>query len=849
MIKLKVNRQDYMVDVSPETPLLWVLRESLGLTGTKFGCGIAQCGSCTVHLDGKAVRSCVTPVSRAAGKEVTTIEGLSPDLSHPLQQAWIAEDVPQCGYCMPGQIMSAAVLLRETPLPADADIDAAMTGNICRCGAYNRIRRAIHRAARMQDKGRGEMSESLNSNPSGSLILGFAPNAFIRIGTDDVVTVIVNHSEMGQGIFTALPMLVAEELDADWSKVRVEAAPVDPAYNHTLWGMQATGGSTSTWTEWDRLRQAGAAAKAMLIAAAAETWKVDPASCRAEKGRVMHAASGQCLSYGQLAEKASGLTPPQNVALKEPGNFTLIGQPTKRLDTPEKTNGTGVYGLDVQVPGMLTALLARPPVFGGKVKSFEAEKAKAVPGVRQVVEIERGIAVVADGFGAAKRGRQALEVVWDEGPLTGLDSQRQRQQYAELAKMPGAVAKQQGDVKAAMDRAVKKLEAVYELPYLAHAPMEPLNCVADVRSDSCEIWTGTQFQTADRDAAVEVTGLKPEQVKLHTMLLGGGFGRRGVPDSHFVREAVQVSQAVKAPVKVIWTREDDIHGGFYRPRAWHSLAAGLDTAGNALAWRHRIVCQSFMTDTPFEETMVINGVDLAAVEGAADLPYEIPNLLVDWQKAPGGVPTHWWRSVGHSHNAFAVESFIDEVAQAAGQDPYEYRRARLAKRPRHRRVLELAAQKAGWGKPLPAGLGRGLAVHASFESFVAQVVEVSVSKEGKVRVHRVVCAIDCGPVVNPDTIRAQMEGGIVFGLTAALYGEITFEKGRVKQRNFNDYPMLRMNEMPVVEVHIVPSTNKMGGVGEVAVPPLAPAVANALFAATGKRIRRLPIRAEDLKQI
>lgn len=676
----------------------------------------------------------------------------------------------------------------------------------------------------------------------------FAPNAFVRIGTDDSVTVIVNHSEMGQGIYTALPMIVAEELDADWSKVRVEPAPVDAVYNHTEFGIQMTGGSTSTWTEWERLRKAGATARAMLIAAAAETWKVDAASCKTENGHIIHSASRRELSYGGLAEKASSMTPPQNVALKDPKDFKIIGKPTKRLDTPEKTNGKGVFGLDVKVPGMLVAVVARPPVFGGKVKSFDGGKAKAIPGVRHVMQIDRGIAVVADGYWPAKLGREALEIVWDDGPLAGLDSQTQREQYAELAKRPGAVAKKEGDAATALGGAAKKLQAVYELPYLAHAMMEPLNCVADVRPDRCEVWTGTQFQTGDRDAAAKVTGLKPEQIKVHTTLLGGGFGRRAVPDNHFVKEAVQISKGLKTAVKVIWSREDDIRGGYYRPRAYHSLSAGLDAAGNPIVWQHRIVCQSFMVGTPFEDVMVKNGVDETAVEGASDLPYDIPNLLVDWQNAPGGVPTLWWRSVGHSHTAFVVESFLDELAHAAGKDPYEFRRALLGKHPRHKRALELAAEKAGWGKPLPEGRGRGLAVHESFGSFVAQVAEVSVSKEGKVRIHRVVCAIDCGPVVNPDTISAQMEGGIVFGLTAALYGEITFEKGRVKQRNFHDYPMLRMNETPEVETHIVPSTEKMGGVGETAVPPIAPAVANAIFAATGERIRRLPIRAEDLKK-
>lgn len=677
----------------------------------------------------------------------------------------------------------------------------------------------------------------------------FAPNAFVRVGVDDFVTVIVNHSEMGQGVMTGLPMLVAEELDADWSKVRAEHAPVDAVYNHAVFPIQMTGGSTSTWSEWERFRRAGATARAMLVNAAAEGWKVDAWSCRTENGFVIHPPTGRRLSYGNLAERAARLTPPEKVTLKDPKDFKLIGKATRRLDTPDKSNGKAVFGLDVNVPGMLVAVVARPPVFGGKVKSFDAERARAVPGVRHVVQIGRGVAVVADGFWPAKKGREALQIVWDEGPLAMLDSATQRADYAEMARRPGALAKKEGDADAGMSKAVKKLEAVYELPYLAHATMEPMNCVADVREGSCEIWTGTQFQTGDRAAAAEVAGLKPEQVTLHTTMLGGGFGRRAVPDSHFVREATEISKLVKAPVKVVWTREDDTRGGFYRPAAYHAVSAGLDAGGRPVAWRQRVVCQSFIAGTPFEQFIIKDGIDDTAVEGAKDLAYDIPNLLVDWHQAPGGVPTLWWRSVGHSHTAFAVESFIDELAHAAGQDPLAYRLALLGKHARLKGVLELAAAKAGWGrKKLPAGHGLGLAVHESFGSYVAHVAEASVSQEGKVIVHRIVCAIDCGPVVNPDSVRAQLEGAAVYALTAALYGEITFERGRVKQRNFHDYPMLRINEMPIVETHIVPSAEKMGGVGEPGVPTVAPAVANAVFAATGRRIRRLPMSLADLKK-
>lgn len=674
----------------------------------------------------------------------------------------------------------------------------------------------------------------------------FPLNAFVRIGTDETVTVIAAHSEMGQGVYTSLPMLLNEELEADWSRIRVESAPVDKVYNHPVFGMQMTGGSTTSPAEWERYRKMGAMARTMLMQAAAKQWNVDVSSCHAEKGVVIHAASGRRATYGSLANAAARLTPPADVPLKPAKSFTLIGKPTRRLDTPSKTNGSAQFGLDVSVPGMLTAVVLRPPVFGGKVTKLDATEALKVPGVKAVEQVPSGIAVIAQGFWPAKLGRDKLVVIWDPGANAGLSTEQMLADFRELAKNPGNIAKKTGDPAGALKSAAKTITAEYDVPYLAHAMMEPLNCVVDLKADSCEIWTGTQFQTVDRASAAKVAGLPPEKVQIHTTLLGGGFGRRANPASDFVVEAVQVAKVAKAPVKVVWTREDDLRGGWYRPM-WHDrFEAGLDSSGNPVAWTHTIVGQSIMQGTLFEGMMIKDGVDGTSVEGAADLIYGVPNLQVDLHSPKIGVPVQWWRSVGHSHTGFSVEAFLDEVAHAGGKDPYELRRALLANQPRMLAVLDLAAHQANWGAKLPAGVGRGIAAHFSFDSYVAQVIEASVEKGGVVRVHRVVCAVDCGQTINPDTVIAQMEGGIIFGLTAALKNEITLKDGKVVQSNFHDYQMLRIYEAPKIEVYIVPSSANPTGVGEPGVPPVAPALVNALFAATGKRIRRLPIRPSDL---
>lgn len=672
----------------------------------------------------------------------------------------------------------------------------------------------------------------------------FMPNAFLKIGTDERVTVIVNHSEMGQGVYTALPMLLAEELDADWNKIGYESAPVDAKYNHPVFGMQMTGGSSSVWSGFEQYRKAGAAARAMLIAAAAQQWNADPKSLRTESGAVLDGANRK-LSYGQLAEAAAKTTPPEKVTLKDPNSFKLIGKPEKRLDTPEKISGKAVFGIDVRSPGMLTAVVARAPVFGAKLKSFDDSRARNMPGVRKIVAVPSGVAVVADSFWQAKMARDAIRIDWDEGEMHSFSTSQMMEQFRKQAQSPGTSVRRDGDPDAALAQAAKKIEAVYEVPYLSHLMMEPLNCAVDLRADSCEIWTGTQFQTVDRAAAAKTAGLPNEKVQIHTTFLGGGFGRRATPQSDFVVEAVHVAKAAAVPVKVVWTREDDMQGGWYRPAFLHTIVGGVDASGNPVSWRSRLVGQSIMSGTMFESIMMKGKqYDPVSVEGVDDLPYEIPNIAVESHQAQVGVPVQWWRSVGHSHTAFATECFMDELAALTQKDPYQFRRALLTKHPRHLAVLDLAAQKAGWGKPLPNGRGRGIAVHLAFESYNAQVAEVSVT-DSKVRVHRIVSAIDCGHYVNPGIIAAQLEGGAIFAASAALYQELTFENGRLQQTNFHTFPVMRMNECPEIETYIVESNEKSGGIGEPGVPCTAPAIANAVFAATGKRIRKLPIRMTE----
>jgi len=683
-----------------------------------------------------------------------------------------------------------------------------------------------------------------NALPAPAAGAAFAPNAFLRIGADNSVTVIAKHVEMGQGAYTGIATIVAEELDADWALVRVESAPADAKrYANLAFGtLQGTGGSSAMANSWNQLREAGGKARAMLLTAAATEWKVPVSELTTDKGVIYHAGSKRQAPFGSLVAKAAALPVPEKVVLKSPTDFKLIGQHVPRVDVPSKVNGTAQFTLDVALPGLLVALLKRPPQFGGTVRSVDDAGALAVPGVVKVVQVPRGVAVVAKSFWAAKLGRDALKVEWDDTNAEKRSSSTIMTEYRQLADKPGLSARREGDAGPAIRDAAHKLSASYEFPFLAHAPMEPLDAVVKLTATSCEIWAGDQFQTIDQANAAKTAGLDPQQVSIHTLYAGGSFGRRANPGSDNIVEAVSIAKAYGAdgtPIKLQWTREDDIRGGLYRPMYFHKLEAGLNANKELVGWRHVIVGQSIVAGTAFAG-MIKDGIDSTSVEGASTIAYAIPNIAVDLTTTKAGVPVLWWRVVGSSHTTFAVEAFIDEVAHAAGEDAFTFRRKLLEHEPRMKAVLELAAEKAGWSNPLPKGKGRGIAVAEAFKTFVAQVAEVSVDDQGRVTVDRVVCAVDCGTPINPDVITAQMEGGIGFGLGAALFGAITLKDGRVEQDNFNSYRVLRMNEMPKVEVHIVPSTAPPTGVGEPGVAPIGPAVANAIFAATGRRTHILP---------
>jgi isoquinoline 1-oxidoreductase beta subunit len=675
---------------------------------------------------------------------------------------------------------------------------------------------------------------------------GFTPNAFIRIQREGQIALTMPYVEMGQGTYTSIPMLIAEELEVGLEQVLLEHAPPnEKLYANPLLGVQATGNSNAIRAAWQPLRQAGATARTMLVAAAAKRWNVDPASCRAQNGEVLHAPTGRRATYGALAADAARMPVPKNVALKRPEDFKLIGTPAKRLDTPAKVNGAAIYGIDVRPPGVKIATLAQSPVFGGRVKNLDDAAAKAVRGVRQVVRLDDAVAVVADHMGAAKKGLAALKIEWDDGPNAKLTTDTVAGELEQATLKSGAVAQNIGDVDKAMAGVVTKVEATYHLPFLAHATMEPMNCTVHVRKDGCEIWIGSQAVARVQAAAAKTAGLPSDKVVVHNHLIGGGFGRRLEADGAV--RAVQIAQHVDGPVKVVWTREEDIQHDMYRPYWFDRLSAGLDAKGMPVAWHNRFAGSSVASR--WASAWFKNGLDPDSTEGAIDLIYALPNMHVEYVRVePPGIPTAFWRSVGPSHNVFVTESFIDELAAAAKQDPVAYRLALLDKTLRAKAVLELAAEKAGWGQPLPERVGRGVSLQFVFATYMAQVAEVEVSKDGAVRVRRVVCAVDCGTVVNPDTVRAQIQSAIVFGITAALHGQITLKDGRVEQTNFDTYQMLRMNEAPATEVHIVASSEPPGGMGECGTSAIVPAVANAIFAATGKRLRKMPVDTSVLKQ-
>jgi isoquinoline 1-oxidoreductase subunit beta len=685
-------------------------------------------------------------------------------------------------------------------------------------------------------KGKSVIGGDGNEAPQSGV---FEPDAFVQIDSTGKVTLIIPKVEMGQGVYTSIPMLIAEELEVPLDTVVIaHAPPNEKLFSDPLLGGQLTGGSTSIRYAWEPMRRAGATARVLLISAAAQQWQVDPSTCHAERGEVVHAASSRRIGYGQLADAAAKLPAPQNVTLKDPKDFKLIGTTVKRLDSPEKIDGTAMFGLDVRLPDMVYAAIVNSPVFGGTLVRVDDTNAKKIPGVRQVIKLDNGVAVIGDHTWAAKRGAAALDITWNEGRSASYSTAKVVQELANASKQNGAVARKDGDVTKGFADAKTRVDAVYQQPFLAHATMEPVNCTVSVRADGCDIWVGTQVPTRAVDAGVRITGLPADKITVHNHLLGGGFGRRLETD--FIAQALKVGKQLNTPVKVVWTREEDVQHDMYRPYYYDTISAGLDANGKPIAWQHRIVGSSILAR--FAPPAFKNGLDPDAVEVASDLPYDLPNQLIDYvRQEPMDIPTAFWRGVGPTRSTFVVESFIDELAAQAKIDPVKYRRDLLDKTPRAKNVLDVATQAAGWGSTLPKGQGRGVSVMHAFGSFLSMVVDVTVNGDGEVAVNRVVCAVDCGMVVNPNTIEAQIQGGVIFAITAALYSEITIKDGRVEQSNFTDYRILRIDQTPAIDVHIIRSTEAPGGIGEPGTAALSPALTNAIYAATGKRLRQLPV--------
>jgi len=858
MLLLTVNDRSYQTEAAPDTPLLWVLRDNLHLTGTKYACGRGLCGACTVLIDGRPQRACVTPVQAVAGRRITTIEGIPAE--HPVKQAWLRAQVPQCGYCQPGMIMQTIGLRQQHPEATLADLLQGLRGNLCRCGTYPRIKQALADLLAGADTAPVAAAPAFFS-PEPRLGPGFGllvvpgkpdvslaavarrrsvldPPVWLWLTADNLLTLIISKAEMGQGVYTALPLLAAAELDHPWDLVRLEAAPAAPGYADPQMRRQVTGGSTSIAHLHGVFRRLGAAAREMLAAAAARIWGVPVSDCSVSRGKISHAPSGRQVDCGEVCQLAATEPVPQAPSLRLPADQNFLSQGQSRTDLSLKVNGAPIFGLDQVTTSRLYGVVARPPRYGAEIVALDTGAAAAQPGVRQIVRWDQNLGVIAETLAQAWQARDLLNITWSPGSRPDIDDASLAALFQQQLAQPGVLVQEQGNPEAALASAALVHNAEYILPYLAHATLEPMNCLADVRPDGVELWAPLQNQTAALEMVQELTGLPPDQIVIHTTFLGGGFGRRLEVD--YVAEAVRLSQAAGQPVQLVWTREEDFRYDFFRPMTASRLRGGLDARGRLTVWDHTIAAPSILAR--LYPAALKKGYDPNTVDGVQPFAYTCPHFRLTAVQIDTPIPVGFWRSVGHSHNAFTVECFLDELAHLAGQDPLAFRLAHLPPDSRAARLLTLVADKAGWGSPLPSGWGRGLAQHFSFGSYVAQVAEVAVDQDaGRIQVQRVVGAIDCGRVVNPDTVVAQMEGGILFGLSAALHEEVHFAQGGVATENFHDYRLLTLPEAPAIEVYLAPSGEPPGGVGEPGVPPIAPAVANAVFAATGRRLRRLPL--------